>query len=213
MVTRYISVSSRVPIMPTGSRIPSLRSTRYSCGMACSSSRSGGICCARATSCARSTSAREISSPLTATTPVLVIARTCSPAMPTYSHSTFTPDMRSASVIALRMEWVVSSMSETTPRRMPEVRACPTPRILTPALRGRSPTTSAMTAVVLAEPISRPATRRSGFIALWRRLGRGIEDQAPPRAPAGARDRVPRGECPIGVKMTSPFLHEHAAGA
>ena len=40
IVTRYISVSSRVPLIPIGSRIPVSLSTVYSWGMACSSSRS-----------------------------------------------------------------------------------------------------------------------------------------------------------------------------
>ena len=62
--------------------MPVFLSTVYSCGIACSSSRSCGIACARATSFARSTSDLLISSWLTATMPLLVIACTCSPAMP-----------------------------------------------------------------------------------------------------------------------------------
>src|SRR5438270_7439435 len=66
------------------------------------------------------------------------------------------------------MDRVVSSMSETTPRRMPVVRAWPTPSTLMVGCFGRSPSSSAMMAVVFADPISSPATRRSGFIrASW----------------------------------------------
>ena len=63
------------------------------------------------------------------------------------------------------MERVVSSMSDTTPRRIPVVRACPTPSTLIVGCF-ISPTTSAMMAVVLAEPMSSPATRRSEFMAV-----------------------------------------------
>src|SRR5436190_9488642 len=73
--------------------------------------------------------------------------------------------MRSASWIALRIERVVSSMSATTPRRIPVVRACPTPSTLSPGCLGSSPTTSPMRAVVFAEPMSSPATMRSGFMS------------------------------------------------
>ena len=118
MVTRYISVSRRVPIIPIGSRMPWFLSTEYSCGIAWSSSRSCGTGCARATSLARSTSALEISSPFTATMPLLIIASTCSPAIPAYTPSTCTPAIRSASRIAFWMDCVVSLMSETTPRRI-----------------------------------------------------------------------------------------------
>src|SRR6185503_1584191 len=146
-------------------RIPVFLSTVYSCGIACSSSRSAGIFTARATSFARSTSDLSISSPLTATIPLLTIAWTCSPAIPAYTSLTWAPAMRSASWMALRIERVVSSISATTPRRMPVVRACPTPSTLSPGCLGSSPTTSPMMAVVLAEPMSRPATMRSGFMA------------------------------------------------
>src|SRR5687767_3798957 len=77
--------------------------------------------------------------------------------------------MRSASCTAFRIERVVSSMSATTPRRIPVVRACPTPSTFTDGCFGRSPTTSPMMAVVFDEPISSPATMRSGFIGLYRR--------------------------------------------
>src|SRR5262249_42513805 len=86
------------------------------------------------------------------------------PAMPAKTSCTCAPAMRSASSIALRIERVVSSISETTPRRMPVVRAWPTPNTLMLGWRGRSPSTSAMMAVVFADPMSRPATRRSEFI-------------------------------------------------
>src|SRR3954451_21899504 len=49
-------------------------------------------------------------------------------------------------------------MSVTISRRMPVVRACPTPRIFTWARCGASPSISAITTAVLLEPMSRPAT-------------------------------------------------------
>ena len=82
MVTRYISVSRRVPIIPIGSRMPRFLSTVYSCGIAWMSSRSCGIAWARATALARVTSAAEISAPVIDAIPFDVIACTCSPAMP-----------------------------------------------------------------------------------------------------------------------------------
>ena len=82
----------------------------------------------------------------------------CSPAMPVYSFCTVTPAISSASLTALRTDSVVASMSVTISRRMPPVRACPTPRILTCARWGASPVTSAMTTAVLLDPMSSPAT-------------------------------------------------------
>ena len=102
---------------------------------------------------------RVISSPFTATMPVLVIACTCSPAMPAYTPSICAPAIRSASCIAFWIERVVSSMSETTPRRIPVVRACPTPSIFSEGALGKSPTASAMMAVVRT---SRCRGRRRG---------------------------------------------------
>ena len=168
--------------------MPVLRSTVYSCGIAWSSSRSCGIACARATSFARSTSCLRISSPLTATIPLLVIACTCSPAMPAYSSCTWLPAIRSASCNAFRIDRVVSSMSETTPRRIPVVRAWPTPSTLTVGCFGRSPTASAMMAVVFADPMSSPATMRSGFMGVWRSPGLGSEDRSRPHAPGAVPD-------------------------
>ena len=118
--------------------------------------------------------------------PLLVIACTCSPAMPAYTSWTCAPAIRSASCIALRIERVVSSMSDTTPRRMPVVRAWPTPSTLIVGCLGRSPSTSAMMAVVFADPMSSPATRRSGFMAVWRSLGHGNEDRSRSREAASA---------------------------
>ena len=66
------------------------------------------------------------------------------------------------------MERAVSSMFATIPRFIPVVGACPTPSTRMPGRLGSSPTTSAMMAVVRAEPMSRAATILSGFIAVWR---------------------------------------------
>ena len=182
--------------MPTGSRMPSVLSTRYSCGIACNSSRSCGMAMARATSFTRSTSVRMISCPLIATTPVEHIARTCSPAIPTYNESGVTPATRLASSTAFRMECVASSMSETTPRRRPMVRVLPTPSTRRVGVRGQSPCTAATMAVVKAVPISRAATMGSEVMAVWRSPGHESGGQAPPHADDSARGPLPQVICP-----------------
>ena len=182
--------------MPTGSRMPSALSTRYSCGMACRSSRSCGMAMARATSFTRSTSARVISSPLMATTPLEPMARTCSPAMPTYIASGATPETRTASSTAARMDRVASSMSETTPRRSPIVRVCPSPRTFRRGARGRSPCTAATSAVVCAVPISRATTMGSAVMAVGRSPGHENADRVPPRAGRSAPDLLLLVICP-----------------
>src|SRR5207244_1135105 len=96
-VTRYISTSSRVPVIPTGSTMPRCWSTTYSCGMSCSNSLSRPSDTARATSFTRPTSEGATSSPVSATTPVEVRADTCSPAMPQVTSFTTTPAIRPAS--------------------------------------------------------------------------------------------------------------------
>ena len=50
-----------------------------------------------------------------------------------------------------------------------------------------------MMAVVLAEPMSSPATRRSGFIAVWRSPGHGSGGRARRRAAGAARGRASTG--------------------
>ena len=152
--------------MPIGSRIPRCSSTMYSCGSTCSTSRSAGTTTARATSCTRFTSAAAISSPCTATTPLDVRAWMYSPATPVKTRSHDTPAISSASFIAARTESVVPSMSVTTSRRMPPVFDCPTPSTLIDACPFTTLATSAMTAHVFVEPISRPATRFARVVIL-----------------------------------------------
>src|SRR5436309_4235133 len=194
-VTRYISTSSRVPVIPTGSEIPRCWSTTYSCGISCSSSWSRPSDTARATSFTRATSSAVISSPDTATTPGDVRAETCSPAMPHVTVGTLTPAMRSASRIAATIDRLVSSMSRTIPRRTPAFFASPTPSTFASGSRGSSPTTSAITAHVLVLPRSSPAT-------IWRsRLTPPHRPRSRPTAvapPPGPRSghRAPRTYAP-----------------
>src|SRR6266700_2102477 len=184
-VTRYISTSSRVPVIPTGSEMPRCWSTTYSCGVSCSSSWSRPSDTARATSFTRATSSGVISPPDTATTPVEVRAETCSPAIPQVTPPPFTPAIRSASRSAATMDRLVSSMSRTIPRRTPAFFASPTPSTLASGRRGRSPTTSAITAHVLVLPRSSPATTRRS------RLTR-LPHRPRPRSPCVARPPGPR---------------------
>src|SRR5690606_19454958 len=79
--------------------------------------------------------------------------------------------MSSASFMAWRTPSVVPSMSVTTSRRTPLLRAWPTPRILTSGFFGGSPATSAMIAQVFVDPMSNPATRL-GLISTVRSLGK-----------------------------------------
>ncbi len=161
--TSRISTSSRMPVIPTGSAMPPCLSTVYSCGIGTSSSCSSPRLTDSATSWTRRISCGLISSPATDTRPVVSWVRTFSVAIPQWTGGAFTPAMRSASLSALAMERVVSSMSRITPRRTPVVRASPTPRIRA-STRRPSPATSATTAHVLVLPTSRPATNTSRFM-------------------------------------------------
>src|SRR6266566_5402046 len=112
--------------------------------------------------------------------------------------SILVPAILSASSMAFLIERVVSSMSDTMPRRSPVVRACPTPRILRVTVLLPSPppppppTARAITAVVFEEPMSRPAMMRSGFIAALRSPDRDNGNRAHQRVLAGERDRFQR---------------------
>ena len=201
-VTRYISTSSRVPVIPTGSTMPRCWSTTYSCGMSCSNSLSRPSDTARATSFTRPTSEGATSSPVSATTPVEVRADTCSPAMPQVTSFTTTPAIRSASRSAATTERFVSSMSRTMPRRTPLFFARPTPSTFASGRRGRSPTTSAITAQVLVLPRSSPATNRRSRVTRLslprlrpcaaRSPARRSAHRAPRRAALSPRDPAPR---------------------
>ena len=76
-VMMWTSASSRTPLIPTGSLIPSWSSTMNSCGITWMISRSIGIATAFAASTTRSTSAGPISLSLreTAITPRLLMLR------------------------------------------------------------------------------------------------------------------------------------------
>src|SRR5687767_14743147 len=100
-------------------------------------------------------------------------------------------------------------MSETTPRRSPVVRAWPTPNTLMVGWRdGVSPVTSAIIAVVFAEPISRPATSRSGFIAIGRSLDLDSGDPARRHVRYGAPDQLVLTE----ARPVDPLRHRRAPG-
>ena len=89
---------------------------------------------------------------------------------------------------------------------MPVVRACPTPSTLIVGCFGRSPSTSAMMAVVFADPMSSPATRRSEFMAVWRSLGHDSGDRSPWRASVSARDPLPPARCRRGAASVRSSL-------
>ena len=81
-VTTWTLASSRTPLMPSGSRMPSWSSIRYSCGSTWRISRSCGMLMARAASSTRSMSDWRTSLSLMATTPCELKPRMCPPAMP-----------------------------------------------------------------------------------------------------------------------------------
>jgi hypothetical protein len=130
-----------------------------------------------------------------------------SPATPVKTRSMLTPAISSASFMAVRTDSVVPSMSVTTSRRMPPVRAWPTPRIFTPRPRG-SATTSAMTAQVFVDPMSSPQPGSAacqffpGYSATtiwsWKRPSIFIT-----RASSGSTDRV-------ASVAAAPFRCHHA---
>src|SRR6266851_153086 len=105
---------------------------------------------------------------------------------PQVSAVTFTPAIRSASRIAATIDWVVSSMSRTIPRRTPAFLARPTPSTFASGSRGRSPTTSAITAHVLVLPRSSPATSWRSRLTRHRPRLRSRAG-APPLGPRSAR--------------------------
>jgi hypothetical protein len=148
------SASSRTPLIPTGSLMPSWSSTMNSWGMTWMISRSIGIAIALAASTTRSTSAGPISLSLrdTAITPRLLMLRMWSPAIPACTPLTGTPAIRSASSTARWIEATVFSRSTTTPRRNPSLGALPTPTMLS------SPGAffSAMMQEILVVPMSSP---------------------------------------------------------
>ena len=81
-VTMWIFASSRTPLMPSGSRMPSWSSMMYSWGITWTTSRSMGIATALAASITRFTSLSCTSRSFTATTPCELKPRMCPPAMP-----------------------------------------------------------------------------------------------------------------------------------
>src|SRR5262245_40795313 len=152
------SASSRTPLMPTGSLMPSWSSTMNSCGMTWMISRSCGMAICFAASMTRSTSAAAISLSLreTATTPRLFRLRMWSPAMPACTPLASRPAMRSASSTARVMLATVFSRSTTAPRRRPSLGALPTPTIRSSPVGPWS----AMMQEIFVVPISRPANVR-----------------------------------------------------
>ncbi len=84
-VMTWTLTSSRVPVIPVGSPMPSWSSTTNSWGRTCRISRSTGIETALAASMTRATSSRSITRflPETAITPRELKPRTCEPARPT----------------------------------------------------------------------------------------------------------------------------------
>jgi len=81
-VTMWIFASSRTPLMPSGSRIPSCESTTNSCGITWITSRSIGIATALAASITRRTSPSDTSRSRTATLPWELKPRMWPPAIP-----------------------------------------------------------------------------------------------------------------------------------
>ena len=149
--------SSRTPLMPIGSATPSWPSTMNSCGSTCRISRSAGIATCLVSSSRRSTSLRSISPPETVITPRLWKLWMWSPAMPTTTDWTSTPEACSASAMAFLTASTVLSMLTTTPRLRPSDSATPTPRTW---MRSRS-SADATTAQILVVPMSTPTTTRS----------------------------------------------------
>ena len=153
-VMMWTLTSSLMPLMPTGSLMPSWSSTMNSWGMMWMMSRSGGMGMALDWSTTRRTSSRVISRflPETATTPRLLKLLMWAPEMPKKAESISTPAMSSASSRARLMAVVVASRSTTTPLRRPCESAVPMPMISIL----RSSVTSAMMATTLRVPMSKP---------------------------------------------------------
>src|SRR5579885_443685 len=160
-VTTGIFASSREPTMPTASRMPSWASTINSCGRTCRISRSSGSEMLRAASTARRTSSRSISRARKPNEipPRLFTPRTWLPATPIRADSTGTLATPSASSTARRMELTVASRLTMRPLRSPLDSAAPSAR-----KRTCSSATSAISALVLVLPMSRP-TRYLSFFA------------------------------------------------
>ena len=158
-VTTCTLTSSRLPVMPTGTAMPSWSSTTKSCGSTWRISRPPGSATARAASMARLTSSRVISRlrPATATTPRLLNALTCAPDSARYTLSISMPAVSSASSMAFLMASAAESTLLTTPRRMPFDSARPIPMMS----RLPSSMTSPTMAATFDVPTSSPTRYRS----------------------------------------------------
>ena len=141
-VTMWVSTSSRIALISSGSLTPSWPSTMKSRGRTWSTSRFDGIWTARATSVARSMSSRVTSRPwpLTATAPREFWLSTCWP--PTADEGAVDLPARTAAPPARRrlaIDWTVCSMLTTTPFFSPVVGTVPLPMIVSPPSRPTSP--------------------------------------------------------------------------
>ncbi len=155
-VTMWTFTSSRLPVMPVGSRMPSWSSTTKSWGSTCRISRSTGMGMALAVSTARRTSSRSITRFLveTAITPRELEPRMWVPAIPTKAEPISTPAMSSVSSSTRRIASTVASRLMTTPLRRPFDSAWPMP------ITSRRPSSviSATIAQILWVPMSSPTT-------------------------------------------------------
>ena len=153
-VTMWTSASRRVPVIPSGSRMPPWSSIMNSCGRTWITSRSTGRATALAASMTRSMSWRVTSRflPAMAMTPRLLIPLMWPPAIPTKADRISTPAISSASSTARRMESTVASMLTTTPLRSPRDGLWPRPMTSTTPL----PFFSATMAQTFVVPMSRP---------------------------------------------------------
>jgi hypothetical protein len=159
-VTMWVSTSSRIALMPSGSFTPSWPSTVKPRRSTWSTSRLDGIGIVRACSTARRMSSRLTSRVWAATDtwPFELKLSTWAPPTPTKALSIFQPDSRSARSTASRIDRTVCSMLTTAPRLSPADGTVPWPMTVSRPSRPISPISAQTLLVPTSSATRTPST-------------------------------------------------------
>src|SRR5690348_2126823 len=170
-VTKCTEASRRTPLMPTGERMPSWPSMRYSCDSLYKTLRSAGIATALAASSTWSRSPGVTSRSRIAAVPCELRVSRCEPEIDAYTERMSQPAINSASSTARWIECTVDSMSTTAPFFMPRETCEPSPITSTGSPGRYSPTI----ATTFEVPMSRPTTR---CLSLLRFMGLNVSGRS-----------------------------------
>src|SRR5690348_5113543 len=166
-VTKCTEASRRTPLMPTGERMPSWPSMRYSCDSLYKTLRSAGIATALADSSTWSRSPGATSRSRIAAVPRELWVSRWLPEIDAHTERMSQPAIWPASSTARWIELTFDSISTTTPFFMPREVWLPTPITSIGSPGTYSPTI----AITLEVPMSRPTTR---FLSLLRFMGLNV---------------------------------------